>query len=374
MIVKRFFLAILILNLLKVNSQSIDSLLLVSQSLKTDTARINLFYKEGFANRFIDSQYSFDCAKELEKCAKKVNVPKHMAKSNFLFGVLYYRKGDLNTALSYYKKALNIYTDLNHKKGIAACQTNLGNIFVEFKRYKLAEDAYLKALEVNNELNVKVEVGTCLLNLGVLRAEMASASKDSSSLVIAKKYFEKALENAKVRNDYELEAECLNNLAVVNTILKQFDAAIANAINSIKIKNIMENEMEMADSYLNMAVAYLKKGDLNLCKENVGIADSIIDKYNYFAAQIQSLKLKAELYEKEKNFEQAYRSMVLFKKLSDSLEGVKKQLQLENNFTERFNVDKAKAAEKTQSVPILFFNILAILCILIIGFVFKFKR
>ncbi len=370
---KRFFITILIINLLKVNAQSVDSLLLVSYDLKTDSERVNLFYDEGFKYRAADPQYSYNCAKQAEQLAQKVSVPKFTAKANVLLGILYYRKSDFITALSYHKKALNIYTIINHQRGIAVCETNLGNLYSDLKRYNLAQEAYLKALEINNQLNKQQEVGTCLLNLGVLNAEIGSAQKDSACVFVAKKYFDKAQENAKARNDYELEAECLNNLAVVNTILKKYDDAIANCINSIKVKNIMDNEMEMADSYLNLAVVYLKTNDVKQCIQNISIADSIINKYEYLNAKIQSLKLKTELNEKVRNFELAYGFSVEHQKLKDSLEKVNKDLNLENNFIEEYNLIVSQKNDE-EKFPFIFFNFLIILAVLIIGFVFKFKR
>jgi tetratricopeptide (TPR) repeat protein len=371
--VKHFFLTILILNLLKVNSQSLDSLLTASLKLKTDTERINLFYREGFSNRAIDPQYSFNCAKEAERCAQKVGSPYYTAKANNLLGILYYRKNDLVTALSYHKKALKLRIIILDKKGIAASEINLGNIYGELKRYTLAEKAYLKALNINNELNDQKQVGNCLLNLGVLKTELGSSGKDSANIIPAKIYFDKALENAKTRNDYELEAECLNNLAVINTILKKFDAAVANCLNSIKIKDLMDNKMEMADSYLNLAVVFLKKGETQSCLVNLQIADSIITKYNYITAKISLLKLKSEFYEQTKNYPLAFKFISEHYKLKDSLEKINLEIKPDNNFTETVLLAENKKSSEP-GFPYLFMNILIILSILIIGFAFKFKR
>ncbi len=370
---ERFFVTIFILNLLNVSSQSIDSLITASLKFKTDTERVNLFYKEGFANRSVNPQYSFDCAKEGEKCAHKAGLPYYTAKVSNLLGILYYRRNDLITALAYHKNALNLRTLINDKKGIAISEVNLGNLYGELKKYVLAENAYLKALNINNELNDEKQVGNCLLNLGVLRTEIGSSAKDSNNILIGKNYFEKAYKNAKLRYDYELQAECLNNLAVINTVLLRFEDAIANCLNSIKIKDIMGNEIEKADSYLNLAVIYLKKEERELSLQNLQTADSIITKYNYLNAKIQSLKFKSAFYEYVKNYELAFKFSTDYQKLKDSLEKINKEIKLENNFIENHYISTSK--EQTNfKFPYILMNLLIILSILIVLFAFKFKR
>lgn len=361
------FILLFILNLLNINGQNFDSLKIVSIDLPTDTDRVNLFYKEGFANRSIDAQYSYDCAKEAEVYAQKTGLPLYTAKANNLLGILFYRKGDLNTALSYHKIALALRILINDKKGIALSQTNLGNIYSELTLYKLAEEAYLKALEINNELNLPIQIDNCLLNLGVLSTELKMIN-------VAEDYFNRALSNAKKRNDYEVQASCLNNLAVINTIKQDFDAAIANSYNSIKVKELMDNEMEMADSYLNIAVAYIKKKEAQEALKNLKVADSIILKFNYLAAKIQSLKAYSEYYELENNYEASLSALKQFTHLKDSLEKANKEIDLENNFIETKIINNSATETEKQKLPIAFFSILIIMVIVLTTFIFKFKR
>ncbi|MGZ3920436.1 MAG: tetratricopeptide repeat protein [Bacteroidia bacterium] len=360
---KLFFSLILILNLLKVNAHLPDSLLAVSGNLKSDTDRVNFFYKEGFINRAVDPQYSFECAKLAEQYAQKASLPFYIAKASNLLGILYYRKMDFNKALSYHKKALNLRTIINDKKGIALSETNLGNIYTDIKKYELAEIAYLKALQMNNDLEDKKQVGNCLVNLGVLNTELKNYSA-------AKNYLDKALSNAENRYDYELQAMCLNNLAEVNLALNQPDDAIANCVNSIKVKELMDNEMEMADSYLTIAKAYILKNENAEALNNLNIADSIIHKYNYTAARMHSLKLKAELYSNTKDYEKAFTYLTSYHALHDSIEQEEKQLNLENNFIEEFT-NKELDAERPFSFPYLYLNILIVSFILVIVLVFK---
>jgi len=363
--VKHILYIFFILNLLNVKAQNFDSLKTVAAALKHDTDRVNLFYDEGFLNRAVDAQYSYNCAKEAERCGQRASLPFYSAKAMNLLGILFYRRGDLSTSLSYHKKALKLRTVINDKKGIALSQANLGNIYSDLARYKSAEVAYLAALQINNELNNAKQIDNCLLNLGVLSVQLKAIN-------IAEDYFNRALKNAEKRFDYEAQASCYNNLAYVNILKQNYDASIANSLNSIKIKNLMDNEMEMADSYLNIAAAYInKKEGLNALK-NLVIADSIITKFNYLSAKIASYKTYSEYYQSENNYEKAFASLQKANALTDSLAIVNKQID-ESNFVEA-ETELVVEESKPTKFPFLYFNILILLILLSAVFVLKHKR
>lgn len=362
---KHIFYIFFILNLLKVEAQKFDSLQLEALALPHDTDRVNLFYDEGFLNRAVDAQYSYNCAKEAERCGQRASLPFYSAKAMNLLGILFYRRGDLSTALSYHKKALKLRTVINDKKGIALSQANLGNIYSDLAKYKSAEVAYLAALEINNELNNARQIDNCLLNLGVLSVQL-------KAIGIAENYFLRALKNAEKRFDYEVQASCYNNLAYINILKQNYDASIVNSLNSIKIKNLMDNEMEMADSYLNIAAAYInKKEGLNALK-NLVIADSIIEKFNYLSAKIASFKTYSEYYKLESNYEKAFTSLQKANALTDSLAIANKQID-ESNFIETEMEAEGVKTEAT-AFPFLYLNIFILLIILSAVFVLRYKR
>lgn len=57
-------------------------------------------------------------------------------------------------ALEYYFKALNIDKELNRKSGIAVKLSNIGNLYLNTKNYKLAEEYLLNALEISENIGI----------------------------------------------------------------------------------------------------------------------------------------------------------------------------------------------------------------------------
>ncbi|MCE3227118.1 MAG: Two-component system-sensor histidine kinase [Bacteroidetes bacterium] len=360
---KRNFVILFILILSNSFASDPDLKVTLPNYLKNDTSRAGFYYREGFSNRIKNPQYSFDCAKQCEHFAIKSGSPFHVAQSQNLLGILYYRKHDFISALVYHKKALELRKGIADKKEIALTLTNLGNIYCDMKRFVLAENAYLEALNINNELGNPVQTGNCLVNLGVLNVE----EKNSA---VAKNYFLKAIRNAKNRHDYELEAMCQNNLAVINIQLSEYDEAIANCMNSIKAKELMNNEMEMADSYLNLALVYSKTKQQKLQEESLNQAGRIIDKYNYIAARPQFYLLKSEYYKSKNDLEKAFTWLSNYTKLSDSLYKLNSDSYNENDFTETY---ANNLEERSGPFTFVILNVLIILSILTAVFVFRFK-
>jgi tetratricopeptide (TPR) repeat protein len=264
----------------------------------------------------------------------------------------------------YHKKAMENWTRANYRKGIAMSQTNLGNIFTDLKNYSHAENYYLSALQINNELGVKEEISSCLNNLGALSYEM-------KNYTAAKNYFSQAYDRAKKQNDYEMMATGLNNLADVNTVLGNYEDVIANCENSLKLKDMMENEMEKADSYLTLALVYRRLNREEEFLSNVALADSLIDKFDYNSAKILSLRLKADYYKQKKNYQMAFDLLNEHQALKDSLLQISDE---ENIQAEFFDPKQSVNETRAFSFPFVYLNVLVILGLGGSAFLFRLKR
>jgi tetratricopeptide (TPR) repeat protein len=343
------------------NGQDFDSLLLEAPKLLDDTARVNLFYKQGFLHRASDAQFSYLCAKQAEKYAIQAKAPYYIAKAKNLLGILYYRKGDLRKALIFHKDALALRTQINDEKGIGLSEANLGNVYSDLMQTVLAEQAYVKALQIQTKLKDEKQINNCLINLGGLQIV-------NGNYEVAENYFNEAMRTALSQNDYEVQATCLNNLAVIHIVQKNYQSAIANCQNSLKLKLLMDNEMEMADSYMNMALAYLRLNEPKIALNNIHNADSLINKYNYMSAKAELMSTKIEYYESIKNFETALKLFKQQKVLNDSLDDANRELIYENDFSENVLTSKQKNYSQQMAHASGFpFFMLGVLLAIVIG-------
>lgn len=362
---KRFIFSLFIITFLNGIGQNFDSLLLATVKLPHDTERVNVFYREGFDNRLSWPQYAYDCAKEAEHFGLQCNSPKHLAKAYNLFGVLYYRKGELKKALDYHLHALDLRQSINDDAGIAMSETNLGNIYTDLGKYDLAEKSYVTALQLNNKIGNDKQTGNCYLNLGVL---LMNEKRDDE----AEKYFLNAYKISKTLLDYELEAMCLNNLAVINIDKQQYESAIGNCMDALKAKEIMGNQVEKADSYINLAKAYYKINDDKNGEYYLRKADSICRAYDYLEAKCAMLQLRAEIYETTHKFDLALSAYKEYNLIKDSLNKQNEAIRQEYYFNEQ--LPELKKHIEPFHLSYMLILTLSLMSIFITFFVFNNKR
>jgi tetratricopeptide (TPR) repeat protein len=362
--VKRFLATIFILNLLKAPAQEIDSIIDVAGKIHADTEKVNLFYKNGFAARNKDPQFAFNCAMAGNEAAQRSESKKHTAKIYNLLGVLYYKKGDFKTATKYHQQALELRLACNDVLGVAFSQTNLGNIYTDLKLFARAENAYSEALKIYNRLNNAPRSIDCLNNLGVLKQGQKEYGE-------ACRIFKMGFDLAHKINDYESKVICLNNLAVIYGLQGENEKALAMNEDALKLRLMMENELDVSDSYLNLVPYYIYMKEIKKAKEYLDTAYAIANRYNYFETKYKAFRNFATYYQETKDFEKAYYWMKRYDDTKDSILAMQSAVREIYDFN-----DKDLFIKKGESFrfPYLYLNVLLIICILAIGFIMTNKR
>ncbi len=355
-----------ILNLLKVQGQTIDSLRSAAAQLRHDSDKVALYYHEGLGYRIVNPQYSYDCAIEAENMANRGSTPLYIAKASDLLGFLYHRKGDYTNALVYHKKALALRMLLGDKAGIAVSQTNIGDVYWGMKLHQQAEAAYLDAVADFYETGQLQQTGYCLLRLGNLNSELKNTNA-------AENYLNAAITNAKARSDHALEAAALNKLAALNIANKNYDTAIANALSAVRLNLLPRNNREMADSYLNLSEAYFQKEEFARGRAYLKTADSIIAEAGYTEARLQSLMKHAAYEEQTKNFEIAYNNLKSHGILKDSLDQVNALAKTQNSFIER-KIVEAPLETHEKPFPYLLLLSLCAMALACVLFLLRFRK
>lgn len=289
-----------------------DTALVRIKALKSDTERVNELYKKGFSIRNADPVKAFGFARECEKEALECSSLKHLAKSYNLLGVLFYKKGELGTAHNYHQKALKLRRECSDETGIAHSLTNLGNIYLDLKLFHKAEACYLEALKIYELSNNERQKAACLLNLGTLK-------QYTKQMESAREFYQLANKLAEHNNDYETRCLCLNNLAEYYFDKGENETSIGYNMDALKLRNLMDNQVDCADSYLNLSKNYIQMNDAPRAKTYLDMAYKIANQYDYFEARMEACKTYAWLYESKDNFAEAFHWLSEYNVMLDSL-------------------------------------------------------
>jgi tetratricopeptide (TPR) repeat protein len=289
-----------------------DSALYQLIHVDNDTERVNLIYKAGFELRNTDPQLALLYANTCTEEALKTGSSKHLAKGYSLEGILCYKKGDYTNALRLQQKALALNESVHYDYGIAINQTNLGNIYSDIASYAKAEQSYLAALKAYNNLGNTSKTITSLINIGVLKYNLKYYEP-------ALKQFRFALEMANQARDIELAAKCYNNIGAILMVQNACDSSLVYLEEGLKLLNLQDNEVEMADVYNNLANVYIKKGNPGTAREYLMLADSICKVYDYTEAKVQVYETWSFFYEKQQDYQKANEWLKKYYRLKDSI-------------------------------------------------------
>lgn len=192
--------------------------------------------------------------------SKRTNNKNFLAKGYFNKGIYFYNISENDSSLSYYKKSLRLYKELNDKEGVSNLLGNIGQCYHELgikdsSRYYL-DLSIKKSLEINNYSRLFY----CNYSLGVYESEMSNNSK-------AVEYLIKAIDYANKSNNDIQVARANGMLGVIYDEQEFYDEAEEKYFESLKVFQKLNDKRGMGVQYANLAGLYALR-DGNYEKSN----------------------------------------------------------------------------------------------------------
>lgn len=338
------------------------------------------------------------------------------------YGALKWKLGDYNLSISYYKKAIDIYTkngndslkagaDYNlalalknlevydlatdnfssallfykanqDNKKIIKVYSALGNLFREKKDYEKAEEYQLLALEVSESLKDEKEVSRIFHNLGMLYNENGESEKAKYYLFEARKMKNKLgrglASNSSQIGQYYLNKNDLdsaeyyfgNSLMELNNGANRSKLAIANW--HMGDLHYRKKDYRLADEYLNFAfhIADSMKlsGSLSKILQSQIIIDKILNRTENLISKYELL-----LIENEKTWGIAEQKSIAGLNVKYETFQKDKEIQLKDNL---LNIEQLENDRLTYRNLLLFIGVAATISIImgLLWFYIKLKK
>ena len=183
-------------------------------------------------------------------------------KANILteLGTIFYYLGEINKALKYYEKALELHEELSRKEGMAVVLGNIGVIYKIKGELDKAQEYYEKALELDEELGRKEGMAVVLGNMGVIY-------KIKGELEKALEYYVKALELDEELGRKEGMAVVLGNIGTVYGIRGELDRAQQYYEKALEWDEQLGRKDRMTVVLGNIGTVYGIRGELGKAQE-----------------------------------------------------------------------------------------------------------
>ncbi|MCE2847525.1 MAG: tetratricopeptide repeat protein [Sphingobacteriales bacterium] len=169
-------------------------------------------------------------------------------------GLAHYNQGDYISALDYWNKSLDIFTEINDLAGVANIQNNFGTIYFNQGDDVNALDYYLKALKTAETIKDTLRIVTTCINIGGVYSNKSGTKNKSVE------FYLRALPLSELIKDNEaIGTVCVNigeyylEKALLDTALYYFNKSLI----------AFEGSEHVPYTLINIGKVYLKRGDFD---------------------------------------------------------------------------------------------------------------
>ncbi|HVO73190.1 MAG TPA: tetratricopeptide repeat protein [Ignavibacteriaceae bacterium] len=164
-------------------------------------------------------------------------------------GIIDNIRGNFIESLVHFNKALGIYNKMQNKKNAAEVTHNIGMVYLESEEYEMAVAAFDDGINTAKE-------GHFIPILCLLYHAKSRALVGMNALYYAAEFADKALEISHAIDDKLALADIYKVKGIIERKLKNFKVAEEFLLNSLRINNSLGNEMNIAETSLELALLY----------------------------------------------------------------------------------------------------------------------
>lgn len=294
-------------------AQETDSLINVIQSTKdNDTNKVHALVDLAAIHYHDNLDTSKILVTEALTFANKQKYTRGIGFSNTAMSGYFFQKGELDSALIYANKGVQILESIGDKQHILAAYNNIALIYNNMEKPQEAIQIYLKIFSIieNNEPSVQ-HMAIC--------NNLAVAYGNNEQPIESKTWFEKVTSYATTMNHPMGLVYGLNGTSNVNLKLNELDEAIQNSTKALKIG--LENGMDktVIESYQNLGSAYLKQKNYTESITNFKDGKELAEKIGAMRNLEVIYQGLSEAYLNQKNYQLAYTFNEKFHSVKDSI-------------------------------------------------------
>ena len=323
MFIKGFSLLFLLLVYCSIcQSQGIDSLQAVLDTTKNDR-RVKTLNELFRANLHSDPVKALSYTREALNLATEINDQRGMAASYNNLGIVYRNQGAFDKALEYYIISLKIYETLQNKEGIASTKNNISTIYSIKRDYaqamKYLEESYNLFVELKDDDRI---VGS-MNNLGNLHSEI-------NELENAARYFTEASQLSKKSG--RKFADPLLNLGNIYFRQGNFQRAVAHYEEALVIERETNDRLGALNAIANLGITYAKAKQPSPALQYLEEAEKLSEELQAYSFLPSIYKAFAENFATQGNWKSAYDMQVKYDQAREKMygeESTKKIAQME---------------------------------------------
>jgi tetratricopeptide (TPR) repeat protein/DNA-binding CsgD family transcriptional regulator len=316
----------------------IDSIKKELSISKNDTSQINLYlwlakaYTAYGAKKYDSALLNLNKALKLSEDFKYDRWLYEIYNEN---SVLLNSSGNFSLALKYYFKMLKILDDETPKqetqvllqKKYADLYSLIGVCYFNMENLDKALKYYTKSLDLCRLISLKDKKFDINQHQLILYNNIGGVYLTKEDIAKAKENYQKALKFNKVINNQTYYASLYNNLGIISSTEKDFTMALWYYNKSLEIRMKQGDTAAIAQVYNNLGDCYLQMGDFHKAIELLNKALRYSRNSGILTSQMKAANFLTRAYEKAGNYKESLEMQRLYKQLFDSINSTE-QVQL----------------------------------------------
>ncbi len=230
----------------------------------------------------------------------------------------YYRLANYNLNLQYIQTARNLYKMTDDQKGEAMCLKDMGFTYSKMDQNQDAITALQSAAEIFSRMNDYQELAVTYNHMGNV------LEKWKNDLTTAEMFYRKSIENAQKVNDKQCISYSLEFIGILKSKLNQNDSAVFYLNQSLALRKQLNNPLDLAISYTNMAEILEKNGNYHEANSYYSHALRISSSIQYHDLTNFLYGNLSKVQRKKGNLDSAITYLELQQALKDSLFNLQK--------------------------------------------------
>lgn len=291
--------------------QDSDSLLRVLDTVQGDrkVKTLNELFR---ANLRSDPVKALAYTKEALNLATEIDDKRGMAACYNNLGVAYKNQGALDKALEYYIKSMRLYTDLDNKEGIATTKNNIANIYSIKKDYGQAMRYLEESFALLSQLGDQSKIIGSMNNLGNLHSDIQLYEK-------AHKYYTEAYQLSEKQG--AKFADPLNNIGNIFFRQGNYEKAVEFYTKALNIERENNNKLGILNIVTNLGITYTKAKQPKLAQQYLDEATSLSNELQAFTSLPTVYRASAENFSNQAKWKDAYEMQIKYDEAREKIYG-----------------------------------------------------
>jgi tetratricopeptide (TPR) repeat protein len=346
-----FFLGVLLISVKAYAQPVVDSLNQKLQEAATEEQKIKIMLELSGKLTTTNLAKAMEYASEAVQRAKKVDSDSLLMAAYRMQGNIYFNLGSYSKALQLYQEVIQGGEKISDHYMVAITNANVGAIYYFERDHEKALRYYLRGLNYINQMKGKadrpllIRKANLLNNIVIVYEE--TARFDSAIL-----FYTQGLKLAEQLNEHETVANALNNFGTLYRDQGDMNKALDYYTQALSVREKNKNRLGIARSSHNLGTFYFEN-----IKDN-GKAEPYLKRAIEIGTEVGSWQTVAsasnllhQLYRQEGEYQKAYETLELSRKVNDSLfneENTRKiaQLEMQAEFDKKQSLQEARQKEK----------------------------